>query len=75
VKGEKQMKVIYREDKEFSKDNGFPQCPYLTDGKTYEVEDTITIDGEQFYMIDDDESETSGDAEPYLAELFEVVEG
>ncbi len=67
------MRVAYREDGEFRRTNGFAQCPYLTDGKEYDVEEVVEIDGEQYYMIVDDDPSSADDAEPYLAVLFEPV--
>jgi hypothetical protein len=61
------MKVAYNEN------NPLGTAPFLTHGKEYEIEDTIEIDGESFYMIDDDDPDTAGDAEPYRVELFAVT--
>ena len=55
--------------------NDIAECPYLTDGKEYEVDDIIEIDGEgTFYMIDDDDDDSEGCPEPYPSSLFEIVE-
>ena len=62
------MKVIYHNNSTVN------ECPYLTDGKEYVVEDTIEIDGELFFMIDDDDDEWVSNFEPYRSSLFEIVE-
>ena len=65
------MKVIYRE----SEQKG--QCPYLADGKVYEVEDVVDCgeDGVFYALIDDDTDDMwKGEPIPYPATLFEVIE-
>lgn len=60
------MTVIYRERKK-------GQCPHLTDGKEYIVEDTVTIPDEgDFYMILDGDENEYGDACPYPIAMFEI---
>ena len=64
------MKVIYRE--------GFPgQCGDLVNGKAYDVIDTMECgeDGLFYLLIDEsDDAITYGDASPYPAQLFDVVD-
>jgi len=53
--------------------------PDLTDGKVYEVENTIDfdVDGvtERRYLIMDDDVSEFADLTPYEISVFEVVEG
>jgi hypothetical protein len=54
-----------------AKDNG--TCFYLTDGKIYEIEDEMDIEGEKYYLLFDDD-ETDIDVSAYRAAAFEIVE-
>jgi hypothetical protein len=46
---------------------------YLTDGKIYEIEGEIDIEGEKHYLLVDDDKEDI-DASSYCAASFEVIE-
>ena len=61
------MKARYIADK----DNG--TALYLTDGKIYEIEDEIDIEGEKHYLLVDDDEEDI-DVSCYLAAAFEIIE-
>jgi hypothetical protein len=69
------MKVRYIEDKDFIERNGVNECPCLTDGKEYEVEDFLKMpDGELRYEIQDDFAERDcANATPYSTDLFVPV--
>jgi hypothetical protein len=45
----------------------------LTDGKIYEIEGEIDIEGEKYYLLMDDDEEDK-DPSSYSAAAFEVVE-
>ena len=65
------MKVIYRENGKKG------QCPYLTDGKEYDVEDIVEFgeDGLFYAVIDDSKDDLwEGQPIPYPTDVFEVVE-
>ena len=50
------------------------QFSYLRKGVEYEVEEVIEHEGEEYYMIVDEDEDCEGDSSPYLSVGFEVVE-